>query len=232
MSGYDLMYGDLITYSLVIIGFLIVLYAQLKINTNYNKYKKVKASTGIDGATSARKILEKHGLDLYVVETSGNLTDHYDPKGKVVRLSREIYRGDTIAGIAVAAHECGHAIQDQEGYIFMRIRSTLVPVVNLISYLGYFSIFISIFTGVMGYLMTGIVVILATLLFQLVTLPVEFDASRRGLKEIKELCLLSEDEYKGASNVLKAAAFTYVAGTISTLLQLLRLILMFNRRRD
>lgn len=232
MTTYDIAYGDLTTYALVIIGFVIVLYSQIKIKTVYAKYKKIKSSTKIDGGEAAREILERNGIDIYVVETAGDLTDHYDPRAKVVRLSTEVYRNNTIASIAVAAHECGHAIQDKKGYVFMKIRSSLVPVVNLVNYLGYFALFVSIFTGITGYLMVGILMVLATLVFQIITLPVEFDASKRGLEEIQRFHLLSEDEYKGAKKVLKAAALTYVAGTISSLLQLLRLVLMFSRRRD
>lgn len=231
MGGYYF-YGYDSTYILVVIGLIIVLYAQFRIKITYGKYKSKRINGNYTGADAAREILKKNGLDLYVVETSGELTDHYDPRKKVIRLSKDIYEGTTIAAISVAAHECGHAVQDKEGYFFFRLRSTLVPFVNLVSYLGYFAIIVAIFTSYMGYLTIGIATVLATLVFQLVTLPVEFDASRRGLKEIKQLNLLDSKEYNGAKSMLKAAAFTYVAGTISTILQLLRLVLLFNRRRD
>ena len=185
------------------------------------------------GAEAARRVLEKNGLtNIYVVETKGNLTDHYDPTRKVVKLSSDIYNGQTIAAISVAAHECGHAIQDKVGYSFMRIRAALVPFVNLVNKLGYVVLIISVFAGVTGYLKISIFMLLASLLFQLVTLPVEFDASKRAKEELTNLQLIDREEYKGVSNMLKAAAFTYVAGVLNSLLQLLRLIIMLNDRRD
>ena len=186
------------------------------------------------GKDVARKILDKNGLKhIQVVETSGNLTDHYDPSNEVIRLSTNIYEETTIAAMAVAAHECGHAIQDKDGYKFMKIRSALVPIVNFVNYAGYFVIAISLLAGVTGYLILGIITVLATLVFQLVTLPVEFDASRRALEELEINQLVSEEEKEGATNMLKAAAFTYVAGVLSSLLNLIRLILMLlDRKRD
>ena len=150
-------------------GFAIVMWAQLKVSGNYNKYKQVANKNGKSGAEVAREMLDKAGLsNLYIVETKGELTDHYDPRQKVVRLSTDIYHGKTIAAISVAAHECGHAIQDKEGYSFMRIRAALVPFVNFISYAGYFGLVISLFAGITSYIMISILVLLSTLLFQLV----------------------------------------------------------------
>lgn len=228
---YDYIYGYDFSYILLVIGFIIVLFAQIKINSAYNKYKKVKCKSEITGAEAARLILKKHGLDLYVVETNGNLTDHYDPSRKVIKLSRDIYNKATLASVAVAAHECGHAIQDQEGYKYMRIRSSLVPIVNFINYMGYIAMIVSLLAGAMSYFMVGILIVLATLLFQLVTLPVEFDASKRALVELQELNIVTEEEQNGSKKVLSAAAFTYVAGLLSTLLQLLRLVLLLTRNR-
>jgi len=177
-------------------------------------------------------ILKKHGLDLYVVETSGELSDHYDPSRKVIKLSKDIYSLNAVSSVSVAAHECGHAIQDQEGYKFMRIRTTLVPIVNFISYMGYIAMIVSLIAGAMSYFAIGIVIVFATLIFQLITLPVEFDASRRALFELQDLNIVSLDEIEGSKKVLKAAAFTYVAGLLASLLQLLRLVLLFTRNRD
>ena len=232
MSNYDLMYGDMFTWLLVIVGVILVIYAQAKVNSAYNKYKKIKCSKNINGAEAARLILKKNNLDLYVVETPGEMSDHYDPSRKTVRLSPVVFRENTIASIAIAAHECGHAIQDKENYTFMRIRASLVPVVNLVSYAGYFAMIISIFMGAMQYLMVGILMELVTVVFQLVTLPVEFDASKRALKEIEELNLVSKEELDGAKKVLSAAAFTYVASALAAILQLLRLLIMYGNRNN
>ena len=167
---------NLLTISLMFLAIVVVIYAQAKINSTYNKFRKVQSKGNLSGQEVARKILDSNGLkDIYVVETRGELTDHYDPSRKVVRLSHEVFHGTSIASISVAAHECGHAIQDKVGYTMMRVRSALVPFVNLVSYLGYFGIIIAIFAGITGYLKISILVLCATLLFQLVTLPVEFD---------------------------------------------------------
>ena len=218
------------TLLLSIIGFGAVLFAQFRINSAYSKYKKIVSKGNLSGCEVARKILDANGLnDIHVVEVKGELTDHYDPKRKVVRLSTDIFHGSTIAAISVAAHECGHAIQDKENYTFMRIRSALVPVVNFVSYIGYFISAFALFIGVIGYLKIGIIVLLATILFQLVTLPVEFDASNRAKKIINELNLANQEEQVGVEAMLSAAAFTYVAGVINTLLQMIQLLL---RARD
>lgn len=223
----------MIFWGLAILGFIIVLWAQININSNYKKYKEVKVEKGLSGQEVARRILDANGLqNIHIVETQGELTDHYDPKRKVIRLSHAIFHEDSISSVGVAAHECGHAIQDKEGYTFMRIRSALVPFVNLVSYLGYFGLIISIFAGLTGYLKISILVLLATILFQLVTLPVEFDASKRAKEQLIQLGLIDNDEHEQVSKVLFAAAMTYVAGLISNLLQLLRLIILLNGRDD
>ena len=224
------MYYGLETSLTMIIFFaaiIITLYAQFKINSAYSKYKKKTASKNLTGSDVARQILEKNGLsNVYVVETKGELTDHYDPTRKVVKLSSEIYSGNSIASISVAAHECGHAIQDK----FMRIRAALVPFVNLVSYLGYFGLLVSLFAGVTGYLKISLITLVATFIFQLVTLPVEFDASKRAMKELEKLGLVSPTDQKGVKSMLSAAAFTYVASLLSTLLNMLRIIIMINDR--
>lgn len=228
-----MIYGleNILTLTLFIIGFIIVLYAQIKINSTYGKYKNIKLNKNISGQEVARMILDSNGMnDIHVVETQGELTDHYDPRRKVVRLSKQIFHDNAIASVAVAAHEVGHAIQDKENYIFMKIRSILVPVVNFITYIGYIVAFISLLAGITGYLKVSIIIILAALLFQLVTLPVEFDASKRGREQLVKLGVIDGSEEKGVKKMLDAAAFTYVASFISSLLNLLRLIIMLRDR--
>ena len=225
---------DIILYwGLAILGFIIVIWAQININSNYKKFKEIKVKKGLSGQEVARKILDANGLEnIHIVETQGELTDHYDPKRKVIRLSHTIFHEDSISSVGVAAHECGHAIQDKEGYTFMKVRSALVPLVNLVSYLGYFGLVISIFAGLTGYLKISILVLVATIIFQLVTLPVEFDASKRAKEQLIKLGLIDNDEHEQVSKVLSAAAMTYVAGLISNLLQLLRLVILLSGRDD
>lgn len=228
-----MIYGleNILTLTLFIIGFIIVLYAQIKINSTYGKYRNIKLNKNITGQEVARMILDSNGMNnIHIVETQGELTDYYDPKRKVVRLSKQIFHDNAIASVAVAAHEVGHAIQDKEGYVFMKIRSILVPVVNFITYIGYIVAFISLLAGITGYLKISIIIILAALLFQLVTLPVEFDASKRGREQLVKLGIIDESEEKGVKKMLDAAAFTYVASFISSLLNLLRLIIMLRDR--
>ena len=223
----------IIFYGLAILGFVIVIWAQININNNYRKYQQFKIKKGISGQEIARKILDANGLnDIHIVETQGDLTDHYDPKRKVIRLSHAIFHEDSISSVGVAAHECGHAIQDKEGYNFMKIRSALVPFVNFVSYLGYLGLIVSIIGGITGYLKISILILLVTILFQLVTLPVEFDASKRAKEQLIKLNLIDEEEHNQISKVLFAAAMTYVAGLISNLLQLLRLVILLNGRDD
>lgn len=223
----------IIYYGFGLIGIVIVLLAQLNINVNYKKYKKISLSQRLTGQEVARKILDANGLNnIYIVATQGELSDHYDPNRKVVKLSHDIYHGETIAAASVAAHECGHAIQDKEGYTFMRIRSSLVPFVNLVSYLGYFGFIVSVFAGITGYLKISILILFATILFQLVTLPVEFNASKRAEEELQKLGLVNSEELDGSKKMLFSAALTYVASLLSTLLQLLRLLVILGRRDD
>ena len=223
----------IVYYGLPIFGLLITGAAQLFIKSSYSKYKQINAKSNKTGAIVAREILDKHGLrNIKIVETSGDLTDHYDPTAKVIRLSTDIYEGTSIASVSVAAHECGHAIQDKVGYIPMRIRSKLVPVVNISTKVGYFVVMIGLLAGVLKLAVIGLILLMSMLLFQLVTLPVEFDASRRGKKELDALNILNTKEQKGAANMLRAAAFTYVASVLSTLLQILRLAMMVNSRKS
>ena len=167
---------------------------------------------------------------MYVVETSGVLTDHYDPSNKVIRLSSDIFHGTSIAAASVAAHECGHAIQDKENYSWYQLRARLVPVVNFITYSAYIFFFISVLLQVFSLVGLSIVMVIASLLFQIVTLPVEFDASKRGLKKLEEYDLLDDNEHDGALKVLKAAAMTYVASVLSSILNLIRLIMLYSRK--
>lgn len=219
------------TILLSVVSLFVVIWAQTKVSGAYHKYKLIRNEKKMSGAEVARAILDANGLeDIYVVETKGELTDHYDPSRKVIRLSTGVFHGETIAAMSVAAHEVGHAIQDKEAYRMMRIRSSLVPFVNLISYLGYFGILISLFAGLTGYLMVSIVILLATLLFQLVTLPVEFDASKRAEKQLEGLMLASKEELPQSHDMLNAAAMTYVASLLSNILNLLRLVIMTQDR--
>lgn len=220
-------YETPLTILLALIALIIVLVAQSKINKAYRKYKSVENKKLLSGVETAKMILEANGLgDIYVVEIRGELTDHYDPSRKVIRLSRAIFHGTSIAAVSVAAHEVGHAIQDKEGYLFLRIRHALIPFVNLISYLGYFSLIVSIIAGVTGYIWLSILILCATLVFQLVTLPVEFDASNRACKQLEQLNIVDEEELPQSKEMLKAAALTYVASLISTIINILRLLIM------
>lgn len=222
---------NLLTYGLLILAFIVVVAAQAKITSAYNKFKRVKSKGNLSGQEVARRILDENGLkDIYIVEVRGELTDHYDPSRKVVRLSHEVFHGTSIASLSVAAHECGHAIQDKVGYTMMRIRSALVPLVNFVTYLGYFGLIVSIFAGITGYIKLSILLLCATLLFQLVTLPVELDASKRALAQLKKLSLVDEEEQDSSKQMLQAAALTYVAALASTILNLLRLIIILDNR--
>ena len=212
---------------LAIIVILIPLIAQIGVSSNYQKYKRVKNAKELTGYDVARKILDENGLgDIYIVETRGELTDHYDPTKKVVRLSSDIYHGKTIAAMSVAAHECGHAVQDKDGYTFMRIRSAIFPIVNVATSISYWIILLGFLFELLDLIYIGIALTCLGLLFQIVTLPVEFDASKRAGVFLKEYNLATEDESKGVKKMLGAAAMTYVAGVLASALQILRLILV------
>ena len=199
----------------------------------YNQYSRIDNKKGITGVEVAQEILKKNGLDnVYVVETHGYLSDHFDPKSNVVRLSSEVFHSSTISAASIAAHECGHAIQHKEGYSFMKIRSSIVPVVNLCSKFGYLAIVIGAFAGITDLCMLGIVLLFSILIFQLITLPVEFDASRRGMANLEKHSILTAKERVGAAKVLTAAALTYVAGLITTLLEIARLVLSIMGDRE
>lgn len=212
---------------IILASFILVTIAQVGIKLSYSKYKKVKTKLGKTGKEIARQMLDDHGLSKVTVnETSGTLSDHYDPAKKAVYLSTSVYRDSSVASVAVAAHEVGHAIQDKEKYFFIRLRSKLVPVVNLASKLGYISIVIGLLTTFVNLITIGIIAQLVILLFHVVTLPVEFDASKRAKVYLKDKTSLSAKEQRGSATMLRAAAFTYVASVLTNLLQIFRLILI------
>ena len=207
---------------LLIIG--LPLLAQIFIKISYENNSRIKNSKELTGYDVARKILDKNGLnDLLIVETNGYLTDHYDPNRKVIELSRNIYGNDTISSMAVAAHEVGHAIQDKEGYFFLRLRTFIFPIVSFISRISWLVILIGFFFEIVNAIYLGIIIVSASVIFELVTLPVEINASKRAIKELNSLNLITGEEDK-VKNVLTAAALTYVAGTLAEILQLIRLI--------
>ncbi|NCU16394.1 zinc metallopeptidase [Bacillus sp. P1(2020)] len=207
---------------------LIPIFASMKVRTTYNKYSKVPSSTGATGYDVARRILDAHGLyDVQIEEIRGVLTDHYDPRAKVVRLSSDIYHGHSLAAIAVAAHECGHALQDQEEYAFLRFRSALVPLASFGSNISWILILAGIFLTATNLLLLGIIFMAFAVLFQVVTLPVEFNASSRAMNQVVSLGLIRNEEEGGARKVLNAAAMTYVAAAAVAVIELLRFILMY-----
>lgn len=221
------------TYILVIIAFALSLFASMGVNATFARYKKIGSSRGMTGAEAARKILDDNGLyNIGVEHISGNLNDHFDPRSNVIRLSDATYSDSSVAAIGVAAHEAGHAVQHAVGYVPIKVRNAIVPVVNISTQLSMPLFFIGLLLNMMGLAMVGVVLFSAALVFQLVTLPVEFDASHRALKILSASGMLSESEIGGARKVLGAAAMTYVAAAAATALQLARLLLLVNRRRD
>lgn len=218
------------TYILVIIAFLLSMFASFGVKATYAKYSKVLNHSGMTGSMAARKILDMNGLyNVRIEKISGNLTDHYDPKDNVIRLSESVYDSDSVAAVGVAAHESGHAVQHATNYAPIGIRNALVPVVNIGTSLSMPLFIIGLILGFMQLAYVGVILFSLALLFQLVTLPVEFNASRRAIKILDSGNLLYDDEIKGAKKVLTAAAMTYVAATASTALQLLRLLLILKR---
>ncbi|MEH6942755.1 zinc metallopeptidase [Bacillus sp. JJ722] len=218
--------GNYLIYLGLII--LIPIWAQLKVKGTYNKYSKVPSSSRMTGAEVARRILDDNGLyHIHVEITKGYLSDHYDPRTKVVRLSSTNYHGHSLAATAVSAHEVGHAIQDQQDYAFFRFRHSLVPVANIGSNLSWVFIMIGIFAQVSGLLLLGIILMLGAVLFQVVTLPVEFNASNRAMDQVVSLGIISNSEERETKKVLNAAALTYVAAAAVAVLELVRLILIF-----
>ncbi len=234
---YPIGFGLDPTYILVIIGVIICMVASAKMNSTFNKYSRVRNHSGMTGREAAEQILHRAGIyDVRVEHVSGNLTDHYDPRTKVLRLSDATYGQASVAALGVAAHECGHAIQHQVGYVPLKIRGALVPVANFGSSIAWPLILIGLFFSSQSsilFLNLGILAFSLAVLFQIVTLPVEFNASGRAIRILGESGMLYPQEVQDTKRVLTAAALTYVAGALSAVLSLLRiLILTSGRRRD
>lgn len=226
-------YFDYYYLILVVPALLLALWAQVQVKTTYRKYSRVPNSRGMTGAYAAQAVLNFYGItDVRIEQVSGNLTDHYDPRSKVIRLSDGVYNSSTVAAVGIACHEAGHAAQHAENYAPIKIRNAIIPVCNIGSTIGIplaligwiFSFSILIYVGLGLYA--------AVFIFQVATLPVEFNASRRAIKVIDETQLLRDDEIGGAKKVLAAAAMTYVASMMVSLANLLRLLLRFSNRRD
>ena len=220
------------TWWLILVGLGISLIASANVSNTYRKYSKVENAGGMSAGEVAERILKGAGIyDVKIDRIHGNLTDHYDPQHKVIRLSDSVYDSSSVAAIGVAAHECGHVIQHYGEYLLIQIRSAIVPVANFGSKLSFPLILIGILLGMTNLVNFGVALFSLVLLFQLVTLPVEFNASKRAVSIIRDTGILRGEEVNGAKKVLNAAALTYVAGTIATALQVLRLFLLFGRRR-
>ncbi len=222
------------TYILVLIGAVLSIIASARVNSTFNKYARVRSMSGMTGAQTAEAILRSRGIyDVQVEHIRGNLTDHYDPSKKVVRLSDSVYNATSVAAIGVAAHECGHVMQHHEKYAPLSIRTMLVPAANIGSKLGIPIVILGLILGSNSLLINiGIWVFSLAVLFQIVTLPVEFDASRRALACIEQYGIVTSDERAKSAKVLRAAAYTYVAAAAASILQLLRLVMLSGRRRD
>ena len=225
------------TYILVVIGAVICMIASARVKGTFNKYSQLRSMSGMNGAQVAQRVLQAAGIyDVQVRHVSGSLTDHYDPRTKTVNLSDPVYNATSVAALGVAAHECGHAIQHAKSYAPLSIRSALVPIANFGSMLAWPVILIGLLfnTRSSGLIIDiGILLFSAAVLFQLVTLPVEFDASRRALVMLRTQGILADDELRYTRRVLKSAALPYVASAAAAILQLLRIILITNgRRRD
>ncbi len=221
------------TYLILIPAVILSLWAQANVNGTFKKYAKVYSRRGSTGAEIARKILDMNGLyQVQVERVAGNLSDHFDPKANVVRLSDSTYASASVGAIGVAAHEVGHAIQHATGYAPIKVRNSIVPVVNICNMLSMPIILIGLLFAGTGMIDLGIILFSATVVFQLITLPVEFNASRRAMATLRGQHLLDEEEANGAAKVLRAAALTYVAAAVSSILSLLRLVLLFGNRRN
>lgn len=224
------------TYFLVVIGAVICMIASAKVRTTYNKYARYASASGMTGAQAAEQILRAAGIyDVQIRHVSGSLTDHYDPRNQTLNLSDSVYASRSVAAVGVAAHECGHAIQHQVNYIPLNLRSAIVPVANIGSTLAWPLILIGLlFSGSSSnlFIQLGIAAFSFAVLFQLVTLPVEFNASRRALVMLEDMHILNDTELPKTRRVLRAAALTYVASAAAAILQLLRLIILFGGRND
>lgn len=231
---FEYMYGY---FWILIPGMLLAGYAQLKIMSTYNKYSQIQNKKGFSGADAAKYILNAYNIDIPVEMTPGHLTDHYDPTRKVLRLSQNVYSGHDIAALGIAAHEVGHAIQHNKGYAPLMLRNSFYPVSAIGSQFGPILVFAGLILGGVGSISStvmtiGIVLFSLAVLFSIITLPVEFNASSRAISILDKGGFLNGEELVGAKKVLSAAALTYVAAAITAILSLLRLILLANRRRD
>ena len=219
------------TIIILLPAIIIAAIAQIKIKSSFSKYSKVNSVNGYTGAQVARMLLDSAGLfDIPVEIVQGKLTDHYDPTKRVMRLSSEVYNGTSVASIGVAAHETGHALQDKERYVPLKLRNAIVPAVNFSSNASWVLFLIGIILSIHSLINIGIILFSAVVLFQLVTLPVEFNASSRAIKVLESRNILYGDEIKGAKSVLSAAAMTYVAATLMAISQLIRLVLISRDR--
>ena len=232
MYGYGYGYYSMFdpTMILVLIGVFLSLGASAKVKSTYARFSRVRSMTGMTGAEAARQLLNSQGIyDVQIRQVAGSLTDHYDPRTKTVNLSESVYGSTSVAAIGVAAHECGHAMQDASEYVPLRLRGSMVPVVNIGAQLSWPMILIGVLVGGMG---SPIVLFSLSVLFQLVTLPVEFNASARAVRLLDSTGILRGEEVGYTKQVLGAAALTYVAAAAGSILQLLRLIILFGGRRD
>ena len=231
---YPMFYFDP-TYIFVLVGLIICLAASAKMRSTFSKYSRVRNHWGMTGREAAEQVLHRAGIyDVRVEHISGNLTDHYDPRSKVLRLSDATYNSTSVAAVGVAAHECGHAVQHATGYVPLKLRSSLVPAANFGSSIAWPLILIGLLINGQSsalFLNLGILAFSLAVLFQIVTLPVEFNASSRALHLLSGNGMLYEDEVRSVRKVLTAAALTYVAGAASAILQLLRIIVLLNSRR-
>lgn len=219
------------TFVLLIPVLILAFYAQSKVKGEYNKYKKVACSANLSGAEIAKAILHKNGVyDVQVVPVSGTLSDHYDPSKKEIRLSEDIYYGKSVSAVSIAAHETGHALQHAGGYYPLQLRANILPVANIGSTMAFPLFLIGLLLGTPFLMDLGIIFFAGALLFHIITLPVEFNASQRAIKQLSEGIIVYPEELKGAKSVLKAAALTYVASTLMALVQFLRLIILRNAR--
>jgi Zn-dependent membrane protease YugP len=226
------MYYDY-TFLFLIPGLLIALFAQIKLSATYAKYQKIESEKGMTGYDTARMILDNNGLsDVQILrQSAGKLSDFYNPVNRTVSLSPDVYTSSSLASIGIAAHECSHAIQHEEGYAPMRFRTAILPFVNFATMISWGLIIAGMIFYITGLAQLGIIFFSETVLFQLVTLPIEVNASKRALAIISDLGIVTEEENIGARQVLRAAAWTYIAGLLIAILQLLRLIAIFGRRR-
>ena len=220
------------TYGLVILSLIISVAASVNVKASFKKWSRVRNSRGLTGAEAARQMLAQHGISNVAIEpVPGSLTDHYDPTSQTIRLSQDVYNSDSVAAVGVAMHEAGHAVQYAQDYAPVKLRHAIVKSTNISSMVSYLLVVLGIVFSSYNLLTLGIVFFLAVVFFQLVTLPVEFNASIRAVRTLENSMMLEAEERKGAAAVLRAAALTYVAALVTSLLQLLRLLLIRGRRR-